>query len=149
MDQQRPRLGCRLCRFSQDWTQPKSWTPALNPLVVVKSLTLRPVMQDLSSNVRLALEAYLYWGQVAAQSLMHKQDDEFFAAMTERDVAFKVVHSLDDQAQRHGRVDPVLHELWLQIDQVNRTLLGLMVDWQGSLRQQLGGSPKLRLIKTA
>ena len=106
-------------------------------------------MQDLSSHVRLALEAYLYWGQVAAQSLMHQRDDEFFAAMTERDVAFKVVHGLDDQAQRNGRVDPDLHELWLQIDQVNRTLLGLMGDWQGSLRRQLGGSPKLRLIKTA
>jgi len=106
-------------------------------------------MQDLTCIVRAALEAYLHWGRCAIASIAEEQVDAFFLAMAQRDVAFARLVALDGQAQLGLSLDPALYEIWLQIDQVNRTLQGLMVELQGNLRRKLGGAPVLRLLRSA
>ena len=106
-------------------------------------------MQDLKHKVRTALVAYLHWGRCAVVALTEQQVDAFFLAMAQRDVAFAKLVALDGQAPVGLTQDPGLHEIWLQIDQVNRTLHGLLAEWQGNLMKKLGDAPVLRLLQSA
>jgi hypothetical protein len=97
-------------------------------------------MQDLSAKLRLALTVYRDRGRAALQALERQDTEEFFRLMSSRDAAFHNFRALDVLAARAGidaAADAGVRQLWVEVDQVNRTLRGRMTEAQASLGERL------------
>jgi len=90
-------------------------------------------MQDLSGRAQAALATYLSQGRAALASLLDAQTEEFFAIMSQREAAYQNFCALDalgaefaveEQSKQQAR------RLWQEVDIINRTLFGMMVDAQ-------------------
>jgi len=123
-------------------------------------------MQDLNAKVLAALEVYLKRGYEALTVLESRGPEEFFAVMRLREAAFHNFRALDAVAIQGGfdmQARPEARRLWNEIDQVNRTLMGVMTEAQQALGEKLahlrasrvqgqayrsGTPPVLRLVKS-
>jgi len=97
-------------------------------------------MQDLNAKVLTALEVYLKRGHEALAALASRGPDEFFAVMSLREAAFQDFRALDAGAIQDGfdmQARPEVRRLWNEIDQVNRTLMGVMTEAQRALGEKL------------
>ena len=120
-------------------------------------------MQDLSGRAHAALATYLSHGRAALASLLDAQTEEFFAIMGQREAAYQNFCALDalhaefpvgQQSIQQAR------RLWQEVDIINRTLFGMMVDAQAQgarsgLRQvspraeaRVRAQPVFRVIRT-